>query len=1128
MKKLILLILFLNLYLVAYNQIIKGSVLDKETKSPIGFAYLYFNGTSTGTQSDQNGNFELDVSKNTANPLTISAIGYYSSTLSDYLIGKPLAVYLDPKVFELNDINIGAKSLAKKRKANLTVFKNVFLGTNDNAQNCEILNQSDIKFNYDSDRDTLIAYATKPLLINNRVLGYKITYYLDKFEYIKNNQSYFFQGNIIFKEDLYTNETQKQTLESRRKYSYLGSRMHFFRALWLDELESNGFSVKNAYGRNLSAKDIVIQDASNKKYLRYKGSLGICYYSDVPFSHLEIQKDRIYFDKNGYFDSFGIIWEGYMADKKIADMLPFDYLPTEKAVNKSDTIFKTGETLSANQIETDTVQESEKVYLHTDRDFYNPGDDIWFKSYVVDALTHKPSNKSKNLHVELITSAAKIIDRRILRLNDGLGNGDFTLPNSIQSGQYSLRAYTNNMRNFSDQIFFNKEINIVNGSDTTGVPSDSIKYSNSKLEIDYFPEGGSLVDNVSSIVAFKAVDAAGLGCNVSGEIYSSTGDTITTFRSTHRGMGTFTFKPVRGSIYYAIVKRSDGDLVKCEIPKSYPTGVVLSTSVNQNNKFAITLKTNTETLPLINGHDLKLTISTYKNTLKTLSIKIDSLYNNFVLPIEDLPDGIIIVTIFGPDRLPLCERLIYVQNNGDIKVKIEPSKTVYKQRDSVSVKLTLLDDSGIGQEAFLSLSTTEKIYTDRSSKFPSTISSWFLLESDVRGPIEEPSYYFDQSNPDRLKNLDLLLLTQGWRDFEWKSRVMKYMPESGFTISGRLRKLLVDVPLKNHIVTIGIFQAEKSIITNVSTDSTGRFSLDLENLSGSARLIVSATDQKGNFQGRIILDSLDYSPAKIQTIKKNRPLNENLTLLREADEIKKSIRKKYTLSDTILIDEVRIYGKRKETPRESHVNQSRMVYGQPDKEVIITPELESFRSIKDLLIGRVAGIYPIQQGSGIRIRGYGSSFEMSSEPLFVLNGVVVSYAEISSIPFSWIDRIDVIMSEKAAAFGVRGANGVISVITKTSENITYKPTSYSLNSQISGYDAPRIFYSPKHSSTFQTGYMPDLRSTLYWFPDIKVVTNKAYILKYFNGDISSTFKIVIEGITSSGIPVTGKVEYEVK
>jgi hypothetical protein len=206
-----------------------------------------------------------------------------------------------------------------------------------------------------------------------------------------------------------------------------------------------------------------------------------------------------------------------------------------------------------------------------------------------------------------------------------------------------------------------------------------------------------------------------------------------------------------------------------------------------------------------------------------------------------------------------------------------------------------------------------------------------------------------------------------------------------------------------------------------------------------------------------------------------------------------------------------------------------MVYGQPDEEVIITPELASLRSIKDLLIGRVAGVYPTQEpGSGIRIRGYGSSFEMSAEPLFVLDGIVASYDEISSIPIHWIDRVDVIKSEKAAAFGMRGANGVISVITKTFKDIPYNPVSYSVNTVISGYDAPRIFYSPNHSSSMQKDYTPDLRSTLYWFPDIKAETNRDYVLKYFNADISSIYRITVEGITSGGIPVTGKVFYEVR
>jgi len=1139
MKKLILLIVFLNLYLIAYNQVINGTILDKETKSPVTFAYIYFNGTSTGTQSDQNGNFELDVSKNNPNPLTISAIGYYSATLNDYLTGKPLAVYLVPKIFELSEINIGAKSLAKKRDANMKVFKNVFLGTTDNARYCEILNESDIKFNYDSDRDTLRAFVSKPLIIKNRALAYEITYYLDKFEYKRNNQSFIFQGNLSFKEDLKSIESQKIVIENKRKNAYLGSRMHFFRALWMDELESEGFTVKNNYGRNLSAKDIVLQDASNKKYLRYNGSLGICYYSDVPFSHLEIQKDRIYFDKNGYFDSFGIIWEGYIAEKKIADMLPLEYmLPVIQA--KSERVFKGGGTTIIGHIEEDSVQAIEKVYLHVDRDFYNPGDDIWFKSYVVDGLNHKLSDSSRNLHVDLISQDSKIIGSRIIRLDNGLGNGDFTLSDSLLSGQYRLRAYTNYMRNFGDQLFFNKSITIINSSDTIGTVAEGIKYSDNTLEISFFPESGSLVDNVSSIVAFKAENADGSGCNVSGEIYSVAGDLITTFNSSHLGMGTFALKPVPGSNYYAIVRDSEGNVIKREIPRSFSTGVVLNATFNQKNELSIMLKTNPETIARISGHNLSLIISSHKKILKTHNVNIESLLNSFIFAEKELPDGIVMISLIGPDNLPLCERLIYVQNNEDVKVNIVTDREVYKQRDSVSVTLSLLEDFGADQEAFLSLSATDNIYSDKTSQFPSTISSWFLLESDVHGSVEESSYYFDPSNPDRLKDLDLLLLTQGWRDFEWKYKEIKYLPESGFTISGRLRKSLIDTPIKNASVTIGIFQGEKNIITTVSTDSSGRFHLDLDNLTDSARVIVSAVDKKGNFQGRLILDSLDYLPPEVQDspvreillVRENQSETDNITLLKETDVVKKSIRKKYTLSDTILIDEVTIVGQKKVTPQEFHINESRMIYGQPDAEVIITPQLESARSISDVLMGKVSGILFGRPGSlnesGIIIRGAGSSFLSGSDPLFILDGLEVTYAYLKTIPFQFIDRVDVIKSERTTAYGVRGANGVISVITKTYKELPYKPVSYSVNTRISGYDTPRIFYSPKHSSSLQGDYKPDLRSTLYWFPDIKVGTNKDYVLKYFNADISSTYQIIVEGMTSTGIPVTGKVEYVVR
>jgi hypothetical protein len=332
-KKFILVLLFTHLSTVAYNQVIKGTVLENETNIPI-IATIYFSGTFAGTLSDLNGNFELDISKNASKPLTISSIGYYSVALTDFSTDKPLIIYMTPKVYEMNEVVISSKSLVRRRKANMNLFKNLFLGTTYNARNCKIINENDITFNYDSDKDTLKAFASKPILINNNALGYKITYYLDKFEYYKKDRSMFFAGNMIFNEDLGINETQKQLYGERRNEAYLGSRMHFFRALWADDLKSAGFKVKNSSGRNLNYKDIVEVihgDSPNKntKFLKYSETLTILY--STRLSWIVFLKEKVYFDNDGYFDQSGrgISWEGEMMNQRVGDMLPYSFKKTE-------------------------------------------------------------------------------------------------------------------------------------------------------------------------------------------------------------------------------------------------------------------------------------------------------------------------------------------------------------------------------------------------------------------------------------------------------------------------------------------------------------------------------------------------------------------------------------------------------------------------------------------------------------------------------------------------------------------------------------------------------------------------------------------------------------------------------
>jgi CarboxypepD_reg-like domain len=330
MKRIILFLIIIYSFQDGHSQIIRGSVLDRSDNTRINFASIYINGTSVGTNSDQNGNFELDITKYGSLPLTISALGYYSVTLADFSREKPIEVYLTPKMFELNEVVVAAKSTAKVRKANLKLFRTEFLGTTYNANNCVIINESDIIFNNGSSADTLKAFASKPILIVNNALGYKLTYYLDKFEYYRKSKSFLYKGSVIFNEDLTSETAQKKFFEKRRKNAYLGSRSHFFGSLWANKLGSNGFIVRNSSDQILNYEDIVIETSGFKKYLSYKGNLSISYLSNSPNStnsliELLKTKDPVFFDSSGYFDGSNIRVIGQMAKQRIGDLLPYDY-----------------------------------------------------------------------------------------------------------------------------------------------------------------------------------------------------------------------------------------------------------------------------------------------------------------------------------------------------------------------------------------------------------------------------------------------------------------------------------------------------------------------------------------------------------------------------------------------------------------------------------------------------------------------------------------------------------------------------------------------------------------------------------------------------------------------------------
>lgn len=328
MKNILLIVLILLPGLLLKGQVISGLVLDQESREPIDFASVFFNGTFVGTTTDEQGRFELDISKYATRSLTISAVGYAPASISEFDTGKQHLVELVRQLVDIGEVTVSTKSLVRKRRANMRIFRNEFIGLSVNARKCHILNEEDITFNYASDRDTLKAIASAPIVIQNLSLGYIISYHLERFEYVRKTKTMLFTGSIIFNSDLIHDEESKQHYERRRGNAYIGSCQHFFRALWANSLIESEFALSSTRSGSILAYDIIVyEDFQGKKYLRYFEDLSIEYYAKL--SHIHFVGDKVFFQQDGYFDPTPIIWTGNMAQQRVADFLPYEYIFNE-------------------------------------------------------------------------------------------------------------------------------------------------------------------------------------------------------------------------------------------------------------------------------------------------------------------------------------------------------------------------------------------------------------------------------------------------------------------------------------------------------------------------------------------------------------------------------------------------------------------------------------------------------------------------------------------------------------------------------------------------------------------------------------------------------------------------------
>lgn len=234
----------------------------------------------------------------------------------------------------------------------------------------------------------------------------------------------------------------------------------------------------------------------------------------------------------------------------------------------------------------------EKAYLHFDRPYmcYVAGETMYFKAYVTMGELHMPSTISEILHVDLIGKNNAVLQSKAILLNNGIGWGDFTLPDSLQKGSYRVRAYTNYMQNADHAYYFDKNVSVssVNNADRVAVADKKT----GAPALQFFPEGGNLVAGIQSKVAFKAVGADGLGVNLKGVILDGDNKEVAKIESSHMGMGAFDLLPEDGKKYKAKITYSNGQQATVNLPDIEAKGIVLAVNMDDPAKIGIEIRAN--------------------------------------------------------------------------------------------------------------------------------------------------------------------------------------------------------------------------------------------------------------------------------------------------------------------------------------------------------------------------------------------------------------------------------------------------------------------------------------------------------------------------------------------------------
>ncbi|HEX8460624.1 MAG TPA: hypothetical protein VF623_04320, partial [Segetibacter sp.] len=737
----------------------------------------------------------------------------------------------------------------------------------------------------------------------------------------------------------------------------------------------------------------------------------------------------------------------------------------------------------------------EKLFVHTDRNNYVAGEIMWFKVYCLNEDNSKMLNLSKVAYIEVLDKNQQPVLQAKVALIDGTGNGSIELPLNIRSGNYLFRAYTNWMKNFSPDFFFHQSISIINTiqTDTASNIKTPVSY-----DAQFFPEGGYLVDQLQSKVAFRVTDNSGKGIDFTGVIADEKGDTAARFSPSKFGIGSFIFTPQFNRRYKAFIRLSNGNIVTQTLPETIKSGVVMSVTEQEvAEKLRVNIQSN-------NNSTLLYLFIHAGNQVKVAEL-VNLVNGSAVYEIEKskLGEGISHITLFNKDYEPLCERLYFIKPKARLTIEANTNSNDFSPRTKVTFDLSAKDESSKSTSANMSMSV---FLTDSSSFNYKDIYSYLWMTSDLKGNIESPEYYFNNNSKEINQQSDNLMLTHGWRRFKWKEvlnepKVLKFLPEyEGHIVSGKVMDMK------------GTAVADKSGYLSIP----GRnFQLYAATSTAGGTIHFNTKDYYGTKLMVGLVEPDDLGNYKIQF---DNPFSEDITSevippfyasdATSASLLKRSINMQ--VQNTYRQTELQSF--KPATIDTAHF------YGKPDATYMLEDYVR-FPTMEEVLREYVREIdVRKRQNKYLLYMAVRDEEGISNlkRPIILLDGLP-QFDQGNKI--TNYDPLKVEKFEAVAAtyfLGPARFNGIASFFTYGGD---VKDFSLDTSAIVIDYDALQLrreFYMPAYETEQISSRMPDFRNLLFWSPDIEIDKDGKKEISFYTSDLPGKYAVVLQGFSADG------------